>query len=93
MNNPLRLTLTQHKIISLMATGWPNKKIARHLNICQQNVGRYQTQMCERVGAKTKYQLMAWYGTRGQLSKTAEEEISTQKRQYEPHRSPKSRKF
>ena len=67
--NPLELTPRQHSIVSMMAQGMHNKKIASQLGITPVVIRSHIKLAVTRVGAQSTAQLMFWYGQRGAITK------------------------
>ncbi len=67
--NPLELTPRQHSIVSMLAQGMHNKKIASQLGITTIVIRSHIKLAVDKVGAQSTAQLMFWYGQRGAITK------------------------
>jgi len=64
------LTIRQQEVLSLVAEGYPNKAIAKKLNLTEHTIKRHVYNICEKLNAKNRMEAVKMAHTRALLSNT-----------------------
>ncbi len=59
------LTITEHKIIAMMAQGWDNSRIATTLSLAGQTVCNYTSRIYNKLGVGSRAEAIVWARERG----------------------------
>jgi DNA-binding NarL/FixJ family response regulator len=59
------LSAKEHDLLTLMARGWSNAKIAKELSLSEQTIRNYSSALYEKIGVHTRVDAVIWARERG----------------------------
>lgn len=60
-----KLSAREHDLLTLVARGWSNAKIARELSLSEQTIRNYTSALYEKIGVHTRVDAVIWARERG----------------------------